>query len=55
MGPVLGWLKPDALFGHLLFPIVSLLVAVILFACALTLKLSEIKGLETIVRRSCNS
>ncbi len=51
VGPVLGALDPDALFGHLLFPIVSLSVAVILFEGALTLKLAEIKGLETIVRR----
>ncbi len=51
VGPVLGWLNPDALFGPLLFPIVSLSVAVILFEGALTLKLDEIKGLETIVRR----
>ena len=30
-GPVTGWLQPDALFGDLLFPLVSLCVAVILF------------------------
>lgn len=50
-GPALGWLDPDVLFGQLLFPIVSLSVAVILFEGSLTLKFSEINGLETIVRR----
>jgi NhaP-type Na+/H+ or K+/H+ antiporter len=50
-GPVLGWLDPDALLGSLLFPIVSLSVAVILFEGSLTLKFDEIKGLEQVVRR----
>lgn len=50
-GPVSGWLRPDALFGDLLFPFVSLSVAVILFEGSLTLKFSEIAGLEVIVRR----
>lgn len=49
-GPVTGWLDPDAVFGPLLFPIVSLSVAVILFEGSLTLKFSEIKGLESVVR-----
>ena len=35
-GPMTGWLDPDALFGHLLFPMVSLGVAIILFEGALT-------------------
>ncbi|WP_299794505.1 sodium:proton antiporter [uncultured Shewanella sp.] len=43
MGPVLGLLKPDAIFGDLLFPIISLGVAVILFEGALTLNFKEIK------------
>ncbi len=50
-GPVTGMLQPDALFGDLLFPIVSLSVAVILFEGALTLKLNQISGLEKVVRR----
>lgn len=50
-GPVSGWLDPDALFGDLLFPFVSLAVAVILFEGGLTLRLDEIRGLETVVRR----
>ena len=49
-GPVTGWLDPDAVFGPLLFPLVSLSVAVILFEGSLTLKFSEIKGLESVVR-----
>ncbi|MHB8920974.1 MAG: hypothetical protein ACYC3A_04295 [Halothiobacillus sp.] len=31
LGPVTGWLQPDLLLGDLLFPFVSLAVAVILF------------------------
>ncbi|APZ44452.1 sodium:proton antiporter [Acidihalobacter ferrooxydans] len=49
-GPVTGWLNPDRLFGDLLFPLVSLAVAVILFEGSLTLKLDEIRGLERVVR-----
>src|SRR5690606_11122390 len=48
--PVTGWLKPDLIFGDLLFTIVSLSVAVILFEGALTLNFSQIRGLETVVR-----
>jgi NhaP-type Na+/H+ or K+/H+ antiporter len=51
LGPVLGWLSPADLFGDLLLPGVSLAVAVILFEGAMTLKLDEIRGLETTVRR----
>lgn len=51
VGPLLGWLDPDALFGDLLFPFVSLSVAVILFEGSLTLEFREIKGLEGVVRR----
>ena len=55
IGPVSGWIKPDELFGDLLFPIVSLSVAVILFEGSLTLKFSEIKGLEKVVQRMVTS
>ena len=55
VGPVSGWIDPDALFGDLLFPIVSLSVAVILFEGSLTLRFSEIKGLERVVRRMVSS
>ena len=51
VGPILGWLNPDALFGNLLFPFISLGVAVVLFEGGLTLRFSEIKGLEHVVRR----
>ena len=54
-GPVTGWLQPDALFGNLLFPIISLGVAVILFEGSLTLKFDEIKGLESVVRKFVSS
>ncbi len=50
-GPLTGWLQPDKIFGDLLFPMVSLSVAIILFEGSLTLKLDEIRGLTTIVRR----
>lgn len=50
-GPVSGWLKPDQAFGQLLFPIISLSVAVILFEGSLTLKFKDIHGLQTVVHR----
>ena len=43
LGPAFGVLNPDAIFGDLLFPIISLGVAVILFEGALTLNFKEIK------------
>lgn len=43
LGPGLGLLNPDEIFGDLLFPIISLGVAVILFEGALTLNFKEIK------------
>lgn len=49
-GPVTGWLRPEALFGDLLFPIISLAVAIILFEGSLTLKFEQIRGLEKVVR-----
>jgi NhaP-type Na+/H+ or K+/H+ antiporter len=51
LGPVSGWLHPDALFGELLFPVVSLAVAVILFEGSLTLRLEDIRGHGIVVRR----
>ena len=50
MGPVLGVLNPDQLLGDMLFPIVSLAVAVILFEGSLTLKFSEMKEHGKMVR-----
>lgn len=49
-GPVLGWLDPGQVFGELLFPMVSLGVAVILFEGALTLKITEIRHQVGVVR-----
>ena len=50
LGPVTGLLHPDSLFGDMLFPFVSLSVAVILFEGSLTLKFEEIRGLGYVVR-----
>jgi NhaP-type Na+/H+ or K+/H+ antiporter len=49
-GPLLGWLQPDQVFGDLLFPFISLAVAVILFEGGLTLKFHDIRGLEKVIR-----
>lgn len=46
--------SPDHLLGDLLFPIISLSVAVILFEGALTLKLSDLKGIGHVVRNLCS-
>lgn len=50
LGPTLGVLDPDALFGDLLFPFVSLSVAVILFEGSLTLKHIELRNIGYTVR-----
>lgn len=42
-GPVTGYLDPDALFGGLLFPLVSLSVGLILFEGGLSLRLDELR------------
>ncbi len=46
IGPFMQWLKPDEILGSLLFPLVSLAVAVILFEGSLTLNLKEIRGVS---------
>lgn len=43
-GPVTGLLRPDEMFGDLLFPMVSLGVALVLFEGGLTLKLADLRG-----------
>ena len=43
-GPVTGFLQPEAIFDDLLFPVISLAVAIILFEGSLTLRYEEIKG-----------
>ncbi|MDH1512394.1 sodium:proton antiporter [Pseudomonas mosselii] len=50
-GPVLGWLQPQALFGPLLMPLVSLAVALILFEGSLTLHLSQWREIGSVVHR----
>ena len=50
-GPLLGWLNPSELFGPLLFPLVSLAVALILFEGSLTLHLSEWREIGSVVQR----
>lgn len=49
-GPMLGLLHPDKMFGDLLFPFISLAVAVILFEGGLTLKFRDIHGIEKVIR-----
>ena len=51
IGPILGLFEPDKLLEHLLLPFISLSVAIILFEGSLTLKYSEIRGLQHVVRR----
>ncbi|GEA07281.1 sodium/hydrogen exchanger [Alteromonas sp. KUL42] len=54
VGPVFGMLNADTLFGDLLFPVVSLSVAIILFEGSLTLKFSDIAGHGNMVRNLCS-
>ncbi len=49
-GPVTGFLNPDQFFGDLLFPMVSISVAVILFEGGLSLKFKELKEVGGAVR-----
>lgn len=49
-GPVTQFLDPDALLGDLLFPVVSLSVALILFEGGLSLDISELKEIGRVVR-----
>ncbi len=51
LGPLFSVIDPNALFGDLLFPFISLSVAVILFEGALTLKRNELNEIATPVRR----
>jgi NhaP-type Na+/H+ or K+/H+ antiporter len=43
-GPLTGLLRPDEMFGNLLFPVVSLGVALVLFEGGLTLKFADLRG-----------
>jgi NhaP-type Na+/H+ or K+/H+ antiporter len=49
-GPVTGLIHPDELFGELLFPFVSVSVAIILFEGGLSLRLDELRGVRGVVR-----
>ncbi len=51
LGPIFSVFDPNVLFGDLLFPFISLSVAIILFEGALTLKRNELKGIGRPVRR----
>ena len=51
IGPVTQQFNPDALFGDLLFPLISLAVAIILFEGSLTLDLKEIRSQKGVVQR----
>jgi NhaP-type Na+/H+ or K+/H+ antiporter len=44
-GPLSGWLNPDALFGELMLPMVSLSVAVILYEGGLNLRFRELRAI----------
>ncbi|MDY0189879.1 MAG: sodium:proton antiporter [Desulfuromonas sp.] len=50
VGPVFNLVAPDQLIGPLLFPFISLSVAVILFEGSLTLRYKEIIGMQKVVR-----
>lgn len=48
-GPVSGVLDPDLVFGDLLFPLVSISVAIILFEGGLNLRLGELKNARSVI------
>ncbi len=48
-GPISGLINPDHYFGNLLFPLVSISVAIILFEGGLSLKISEFKSVGKVV------
>jgi len=50
LGPLMGILNPDEFLGELLFPFVSLGVAIILFEGSLTLRMSDIHSVTRIIR-----
>ena len=51
LGPVLGWLRPEATFGEIYQPIISLAVGIILFEGGLQLKFEELREVGKGVRR----
>ena len=50
LGPMTGVIDPDRLLGKLLFPVVSLSVALILFEGSLSLRFDELRGIGNAVR-----
>lgn len=50
LGPVLGLLDPDEFLGDLLFPMVSLGVAIVLFDGSLTLRFSDVRSVARVIR-----
>ncbi len=50
-GPVTHLINPDELFGELLFPVISIAVAVILFEGGLTLRLQELPRVGDVIFR----
>ncbi|MEP4889974.1 MAG: sodium:proton antiporter [Aliiglaciecola sp.] len=55
VGPATGIINADQIFGDLLFPVVSLSVAIILFEGALTLRFEDLRGHGSMVRNLCTS
>lgn len=51
LGPISGVLNPDDLLGDLLFPMVSLSIAIILFEGSLTLHFDQVRDVSKVVRR----
>ena len=50
VGPFTGFLDPDELLGELLFPLVSLSVALILFEGGLSLRIAELREIGRVLR-----
>lgn len=50
-GPVTGLLHVDDLLGDLIFPVISLAIAIILFEGGMTLKLAELRAAGAVVTR----
>lgn len=50
LGPALNLLDPDAFLGDLLFPVISLGVAIILFEGSLTLHFADVRNIHGIIR-----
>jgi len=49
VGPILGWIQTQPLFGNLLLPIVSLSVAIILFEGGLNLRFRDLKDVGHVI------